>query len=284
MLHDSSNLLNRLFIRFVSVFVYLIIMGLTAEDINKIIERKIAPLEQSLQFFEAKYESLIKKVTVLEKENQNLNLENNALKSQVNTIANACKQLEAQLDEQEQYSRRECLEIKGIPVDRNEDTNEIVRQVADVMDISIQEEDISISHRLPPGKQWKDKDGFVHQPDPPAIIAKFVRRDDAIAIYRSRYKLKGKTTGDIVGLSQTQMRAGNNIYIQESLTVAKRKLFKSCLKVKKELNFKFISTSSGRIFLKKDRSSQSICISSTSDLAKLKFKQRREEFAGTDSG
>ena len=80
------------------------------------------------------------------------------------------------------------------------------------------------------------------------------------------------------------MRAGNNIYIQESLTVAKRKLFKSCLKVKKELNFKFISTSSGRIFLKKDRSSQSICISSTSDLAKLKFKQRREEFAGTDSG
>ena len=29
---------------------------------------------------------------------------------------------------------------------------------------------------------------------------------------------------------------------------------------------------------------QSICISSTSDLAKLKFKQRREEFAGTDSG
>ena len=66
--------------------------------------------------------------------------------------------------------------------------------------------------------------------------------------------------------------------------MAKRKLFKSCLKVKKELNFKFISTSSGRIFLKKDRSSQSICISSTSDLAKLKFKQRREEFAGTDSG
>ena len=50
MLHDSSNLLNRLFIRFVSVFVYLIIMGLTAEDINKIIERKIAPLEQSAIF------------------------------------------------------------------------------------------------------------------------------------------------------------------------------------------------------------------------------------------
>ena len=44
MLHDSSNLLNRLFIRFVSVFVYLIIMGLTAEDIDKIIERKIATI------------------------------------------------------------------------------------------------------------------------------------------------------------------------------------------------------------------------------------------------
>ena len=132
------------------------------------------------------------------------------------------------MDEQEQYSRRVCLEIKGIAVDRDEDTNEIVCKVADIMGISIQE-DISISHRLPPGKQWEDKDGFVHQPDPPAIIAKFVRRDDAIAIYRSRYKLKGKTTSDIVGLSTTQMRAGSNIYIQDSLTVAKRKLFKSCL-------------------------------------------------------
>ena len=134
-------------------------MGFTAEDINKIIEKKIAPLEQPLQFFEAKYESLIKKVAVLE-EIQNLNLENNALKSQVNTITNVCKQLEAQLDEQEQYSRRECLEIKGISEDRDEDTNEIVCKVADIMDISIQE-DISISHRLPPGKQWEDKDGFV---------------------------------------------------------------------------------------------------------------------------
>ena len=139
MLHDSSNLLNRLFIRFVLVcWVYLIIMGLTAEDINKIIERKIAPLEQSLQFFEAKYESLIKKVTVLEKENQNLNLEETTpLKSQVNTIANAgVNSLKHSWTRQEQYSRRECLEIKGILVDRNEDTNEIVRQVADVMDIS----------------------------------------------------------------------------------------------------------------------------------------------------
>ena len=54
MLHDSSNLLNRLFNCFVSVFVYYIIMGFTAEDINKIIEKKIAPLERSLQFFEAK--------------------------------------------------------------------------------------------------------------------------------------------------------------------------------------------------------------------------------------
>ena len=129
-------------------------------------------------------------------------------------------------------------------MDKKESTNHIVRQVAELLDIDIEEEDISISHRFPPGKPWEDSDGTLHQPEPPAIIAKFVRRNDAIEMYRSRYKLRGKTTSDIRGLSSNQSNADNNIYIQESLTPARRKLFKSCLKVKKELNFQSISTSS----------------------------------------
>lgn len=81
---------------------------------------------------------------------------------QVNTISNVRKQLETKLDKQELYSRRECLEIKGIQVDKNENTNHIVHQVVELLDIDIEEEDISISHRLPPGKPWEDSDGTLH--------------------------------------------------------------------------------------------------------------------------
>ena len=56
-------------------------------------------------------------------------------------------------------------------------------------------------------------------------------------ILRARYKLKNESSRDLAGTSS-------------SLTQTRKKLFKAALKVKKELNFDFISTSNGRIFLR----------------------------------
>ena len=209
-----------------------------------------------------KYDQLIVRVDLLEKENKRLKEENakllsndqalkaedNAIKSQVTTLISTIKQLETRLDDLEQYIRRDCVEIKGIPVEEHEDTNRIVSQVAELMDLDIHKSDISVSHRLPAGKPWTDNDGRVHQPSTPAIIAKFVRRDDATNFYNSRFQLKGQTTDNLECMSS---EVGNNIYISESLNPSRKKLFRSCLKVKKELNFKFISTHNGQIFLKK---------------------------------
>ena len=75
----------------------------------------------------------------------------------------------------EQYGRRECIEIRGIPVAQdstNEDTNTIVKNGGKLMGIDIEDEDISISHSLPQSKKYKGK-----QIGPPAIIARFARRD-----------------------------------------------------------------------------------------------------------
>ena len=102
--------------------MFIVMMGITSDDIIQIIEKKLAPFEESLQFLDVKYESMIKKVAALEAENQSLRLENNALKSQVNTISNVCKQLEAKVGDEEQYFRRECVGIKGILVDKDKNT------------------------------------------------------------------------------------------------------------------------------------------------------------------
>lgn len=69
--------------------------------------------------------------------------------------------------------------------------------------------------------------------------------------------------------AQLRMR-GNNIYIAESLMKARKKLFGLALKVKKNLKFNFISTTNGRIQLKRSRDSRSIPITCESDLKKLK--------------
>ena len=51
---------------------------------------------------------------------------------------------EMSLDEQEQYQRRDCVEIKGIPTTEDENTSDLVVQVADLLDVEL-EESVSVS-------------------------------------------------------------------------------------------------------------------------------------------
>jgi hypothetical protein len=156
-----------------------------------------------------------------------------------------------------QYSRRDTLEIAGIPVCKDEDTNDIVCNIGKLVDVDIEDDDISVSHRLP-----GDKYNNSHVP---AIIVKFVRRDLRDELYKARKSLSGKSTRDIGILRHPQQ----NIYINESLTPQNRALYKQCLKAKRELHYKFIWTKYGKIHLRKNNSSPSVNISSPVDIKKL---------------
>lgn len=120
--------------------------------------------------------------------------------------------------------------------------------------------DISVSHRMPQSQAYKGK------PGPPPIIVKFTRRDVKDKFYRARKQLRDVTTEDI-GYS-----AKNNIYLAESLTERNRVLFKDCLKVKKDIMFKFIWTLNGKIFMRKDKDTTVHFIRNKDDLQKLQSR------------
>ena len=100
----------------------------------------------------------------------------------------------------------------------------------------------------------------------PPIIVKFVRRNIRNQLYEARRKLKSLTTKDL-GLG---ILRDKQIFIQESLTPRRKELFKRNLEARKDKNFKFIWTSNGNIYLKKDESSLAIPVSSQKDLDKLR--------------
>ena len=84
----------------------------------------------------------------------------------------------------EQYVRRECVEIRGIPLPSShskEDTNEIVLKVAKLMGVDIEDRDISISHRLRNSESYKGKGN-----KSPPIVVKFVRRISKDKFYKAR--------------------------------------------------------------------------------------------------
>ena len=165
--------------------------------------------------------------------------------------------MKKEINDMNQYSRRDCLEIRGIPFDKDEDTNEIVKNVAHLLDMEIHDEDISISHRIP-----KKRDS-IHDP---AIIVKFVRRSVKDQIYRSRKMLRNKSTKDIGYVRHKSQQ----IFISESSTLSHRELFSMSLKKKKELGYKYIWTINGVTYLRKDEDNHVIPIKDKKDLDNLR--------------
>ena len=221
-------------------------------------------LESSLSFLSSKFDDIFPKMEILEKSKAEHSNESNIQRSEIFRLNNSIKQLEEDLNELQQYSRRDCLEIRGIPFHQDEDTDDTVKKVAELIDVDVEDDEISISHRLPTDSKVKRD---------PAIIVKFVRRNTRDEFYGARKHLRNKTTKDL-GYTRTTER---KIYISESLTRENRKLFNACLALKKELNYKFIWTKNGTTLLRRNGSSPVIAISNSNDLEKFKQNQRHSK-------
>ena len=186
-----------------------------------------------LEFVNAKYEELLEMMESSKEERKAFKDENKILKATIRSIESSLESVTRVNNDLEQYTRKECVEIRGIPVaatPSEEQTNNIVTNVGKLLGMDITQNDISVSHRMPQSQKHKGKHG------PPAIIVKCTRRDVKDNFYRARKQLKDLTTRDL-GYSEK-----NKIYLAESLTERNRILFKDCLKVKKDMEFKFIWT------------------------------------------
>jgi hypothetical protein len=217
-----------------------------------------------MEFLSKKYDELLSKVDALESEKEVLMKDNTILKSDLENLSCEMSTVNNNLNDMEQYSRLECLEIRGIPVrdQYDENTNAIVKNVGKLIGVNVSHSDISISHRLPKSRAFSTRHGIQYDA---AIIVKFVRRDVRDSYYKARSNLRNKTTNDlgIIGSS------GQKIFIAESLTQKNKALFNQCLHAKRDLKYKFLSTSSGKIFLRLDADSYAVAVCDESDIEKL---------------
>ncbi|KAJ4437953.1 hypothetical protein ANN_13892 [Periplaneta americana] len=72
----------------------------------------------------------------------------NELKLALDDRNKKIRHLECRIDDMEQYQRRQCLRIFGVPEVENEDTDVIAIQVAEKTGVSLQVSDIDRSHRV----------------------------------------------------------------------------------------------------------------------------------------
>ena len=232
------------------------------DDLNVKVDEAIC----SLSFVSAKYDELNAKATNMEASIKELKDENTMLKSDIASMKDENNVLKSAQDELEQYGRRECIEIRGIPLVPDENTNEIVIKLASVLGVHITEADISISHRLGSPAVGSTRSGrSFGTASVPAIIVKFIRRDVRDKLYTSRSKLINISLKDL-GFTR---HVESKVFMAESLTKKRKNLFKACLEKKREIGFQFIWTRYGKIYLRKDKDSSAMLIESTQQLQRL---------------
>ena len=116
-----------------------ITLDMPEKTLERILDRKIRPLHQtidelreSMSFISRQFDDLNTKQKNLSQEMENVKKENKQLKAEVLNLSHGLHQQQWKLDELEEYSGRDCVEIRGIPQDphRKEDTNEIVQKVS----------------------------------------------------------------------------------------------------------------------------------------------------------
>ena len=182
---------------------------------------KIVEIEKSINFLSDKFDETVGRIAKLEKENASLRNDNQCLRGEVHRSRNLLAQMKDDFNDLQQYSRWDCLELRGLPDLEGEDTNRWVKKVGQLINIEVNNADISTSHRLPPRKATF-VDSCLQEP---AIIVKFLRRDLQEKFYSARKQLPAKTTRDLGLLRHTTRK----IFISESFTRQNRKLLNRCL-------------------------------------------------------
>ena len=212
-------------------------------------------IKKSNSYLSDKYDYLQGIAGNNKKEVDEIKSENMCLKQTVLELKNLLENTEKNLNNLEQYSRRECIEINGIPCTHEESTDEIVVALAKQVGVHITTKDISVSHRLK---------NLTKSKQPSTIIAKFISRKIRNQIFENRFKLK-------------KANPGKMIFINESLTRTNRKIFNMCRNFKKDNNWKYVWTKQGQTYLKKSDSDNTLKIESICDLSKygIPFNHKR---------
>lgn len=165
------------------------------------------------------------------------------------------REMEVGLDENDQYSRINCIEINGVPDKPNEDILSEVKKVGNALGVNINDEMVDACHRL----------GIKRNGAARAIIVKFTRRTVKEEILKQRRIHRNLNTHNI---GETSSPA-EVIYINESLTKVRRELHKDVRMLKKKKGLSFVWVRNGKILIRPSEGDKVIVVTTREDLAKL---------------
>ena len=221
---------------------------LAAALIQPLVKLLLEPLSRALA--EALKDSLVQKVT------NSLEFD---LQEKITKLTERVQELEklnqdyvAEAELQEQYSRRNCLVVFGVPETEGENTDDIITDIcSNILGVPMSNTDLDRTHRLgqKPTRRSRPEDP---KPKTRGIIVKFTSYQTRAKVYNNKKKLKGK-----------------RLFISESLTSSRLDLY---TKLYKDHANDIIATwtQDGRIYVI-PKGGDRVMINKLSDIDKVKL-------------
>ena len=165
------------------------------QNVEKVLRRYMKCFESFTQTSQIKGESqlkdlseavefIAKKFDQYETERKEKEKIINDLQGKVSEISNEIEVLKNSLDRQQQYSRRNCVLIYGIPEQKGEDMDEqALKIIREELGETVEKSDLDRAHRI--GAFKEDKSRFR------SIIVKFSRYNVREKVFKNKKKLKG---------------------------------------------------------------------------------------------
>ncbi|XP_022188927.1 uncharacterized protein LOC111047474 [Nilaparvata lugens] len=197
------------------------------------------------------YEALTRQAELIKEQQtaiDRLSEENKCLRKKLDNV-------ELEMDELQQYSRRNNVEIYGVPTTQGENVSKIVLDVCKSVGMDISKHSIDACHRL---KKRNNRPTS-------GIIVKFVRRTDAEDLLLRRKKKRDLNTNHIGFTGEAAP-----IFINKSLTAKRSKLFAKVKQFQHDAGYKYVWTDfAGRVRIRFREGDRAIVINSEDDLQNL---------------
>lgn len=210
------------------------------------IMQAINELKSSIEFCSNKIDDFEKKLNVY---SEKIKL--------IEPIKEKCDAMQIKVEDYEQRSRLNNIEIVGIPEKQNENLLQMVTvQLSKTIQCPIAEQDIDSIHRVASYGHSNNK--------PKNVIVRFVSKLKKDKILACARKFKNLAANNL-NFSET-----NSVYINDHLSPTNKLLLRKVREAANENNFKYVWVRQCRIFVRKNDNSPIIIINSERDVIKIK--------------
>uniref|UniRef100_A0A2A4K238 FP protein C-terminal domain-containing protein n=1 Tax=Heliothis virescens TaxID=7102 RepID=A0A2A4K238_HELVI len=214
---------------------------------------EFADLKSSLS---KEFNDTVKEFSVKINDMEHRILQMEKMQDQVIQLQSRLDKLDEESENKDQWSRMNNVEIKGLPLAKNENLFDILSKIGTKINYNILKTQINFITRVP--SQQKDHEK--------PIIVSFCNRyikEDFVAAAR----LESKTSP--LSTAQIGMPGNHKIYVNDHLTLKNKILLSKTKKVAAEANFQYVWVKHAKIHARKSDTSPVLFIKSEKDLAKI---------------